>query len=90
MIWKVYLLNSILGNVNDCFLEHTTHQADIYYFDNLDKAFDTYSSYAKRLLIGDFNTETSEPRINSFIYEHELQNLVKERTCFKSVQHSEP
>ena len=65
---------------------HTPSQADIYYFDNLDKAFDTYSSYEKRLLIGDFNTETSEPRIDSFTYEHDLQNLVKEKPCFKSVE----
>ena len=64
---------------------HPPSQADIYYFDNLDKAFDTYSSYEKRLLIGDFNTETSEPRIDCFVYEHELHNLVKEKTCFKSV-----
>ena len=65
---------------------HPPSQADVYYFDNLDKAFDTYSSYEKRLLIGDFNTETSEPRIDSFIYEYDLQNLVKEKTCFKSVE----
>ena len=50
---------------------HPLTQADIYYFDNLDKAFDTYSCYEKRLLIGDFNTETSEHRIDSFVYEHE-------------------
>ena len=52
---------------------HPPSQADVYYFDNLDKAFDTYSSYEKLLL---FNTETSDPRIDSFIYEHDLQNLV--------------
>ena len=57
--------------------------ADIFYFDNLDKAFDIYSSYEKRLLIGDFNTETSVPSIDSLVYEHELHNLVKERTCFR-------
>ena len=61
---------------------HPPSEADIYYFDNLDKAFDTYSSYEKRLLIGDFNTETSESRVDSFIYEHDLQNLAKEKTCF--------
>ena len=27
MIWKVNLLNSILGNVNGYFLEHTTHHS---------------------------------------------------------------
>ena len=57
---------------------HPLSQADIYYFDNLDKTFDTYSSYEKRLLIGDFNKKISEPCIDSFIYEHDLQNLVKE------------
>ena len=65
---------------------HPPSQADIYSFGNLDKAFDTYSSYEKRLLIGDFNTEKSKPRIDSSICEHNLQNLVKERTCFKSVE----
>ena len=65
---------------------HLPSQADIYYFDNLDKAFYTYSSYEKHLFIWDFNTETSEPRIDSFIYEHDLHNLVKEKTCFKSVE----
>ena len=47
---------------------HPPSQADIYYFDNLDEAFDIYISYERRLLIGDFNTETSEPRIDSFVY----------------------
>ena len=56
------------------------------FFDNLDKTIYTYSSYEKRLLIWDFNTETFEPRIDSFIYEHDLHNLVKEKTCFKSVE----
>ena len=31
----------------------------------------------------DFNTEKSGSRIDSFIYEHELHNLVKEKTSFK-------
>ena len=62
-----------------------TYQADIYYCYNLEKAFDTHSSYEKLLLIGDFNTKTSEPRIDSFVYEHELHSLVKEKTCFRSV-----
>lgn len=61
-------------------------QANIYCFDNLDKALGTYSSYEKPLLIGDLNTEISEPHIDSFVYEHELHNLVKKKTCFKSVE----
>ena len=64
---------------------HPPSQADNYYFDNLDKAFSAYSSYEKRLLIGDFNTEISELRIDFFVYRHELHNLVKEKTYFKSL-----
>ena len=33
---------------------HPPSQADIHYFNDLDKALGTYSSYEKRLLIGDF------------------------------------
>ena len=58
-------------------------QANIYCFDNLDKALGTYSSYEKPLLIGDLNTETSEPHIDSFVYEHELHNLVKKKNMFQ-------
>ena len=64
---------------------HPPSQVDIYYFDNLNKTFDTYSSYEKCLLIGDFKKEISEPRIDSFVYEHELHNLVKEKPYSKSV-----
>ena len=67
---------------------HPPSQPDIYYVDNLDKAFDIYSSYEKRLLIGDFNKEKSERRMDSFICKHDLHNLVKEKICFKSVENS--
>ena len=65
---------------------HPPSQNDIYYFNQLDKAIDTYNNYDKILLIGDFNAETTEPCLESFLYEHDLQNLVKENTCFKSVE----
>ena len=54
-------------------------RGDNYYFENQDKAFSTCSTYEKRLLIGDFNTEISELCINFFVYERELRNLVKEK-----------
>ena len=38
------------------------------------------------MLVGDFNTEISGKRIESFLYMHELWNLVKEKTCFKNMQ----
>ena len=65
---------------------HPSSQSDEYFFNNLDKAIDTYSRYDKVLLVGDFNTEISEQRIESFLYTHELCNLIKEKTCFKNMQ----
>ena len=53
---------------------------------NLDKVFDTYSKHDKVLLIGDFNIEVSEQRVESFLYMHEFCNLVKEKTYFKNMQ----
>ena len=50
---------------------HPPSQNDIYYFNQLDKAIDTYNNYEKILLIGDFNAETSEACLESFLYEHE-------------------
>ena len=58
-------------------------QSDSYYFNNLDKAFDLYSHYYKKLLVGDFNTEVSDV-LSIFFYQHDLENLVKEKTCFKN------
>ena len=49
---------------------YPTSQADICHFDNIYKAFDTYSSYGKRLLIGDLTTEISEPRIGSIFHKN--------------------
>ena len=52
--------------------------------------FGTYHHHPKQICIiyysRRFNTETSEPRIDSLIYEHDLQNLVKAKTCFKGVE----
>ena len=69
-----------------CGTYHPPSQSDEYFFNNLDKALDTYSRYDKVLLVGDFNTEISEQRIESFLFMHEPCNLVKEKTCFKNMQ----
>ena len=37
------------------------------------------------LLFGDFNSEISEVCLDSFLNQHDLKNLVEEKTCFKSV-----
>ena len=55
-----------------CGTYHPPSQSDDFFFNNIDKALDTYSRYDKVLLVGDFNTEISEQCIESFLYMHEL------------------
>ena len=62
---------------------HPPSQSDSYYFNNLDKALDLYSHYDKKLLVGDFNTKVSDV-LSIFLYQHDLENLVKDKTCFKN------
>ena len=38
------------------------------------------------MFIEHFNTEICKPRIDHFVYGHELHNLVKEKTCFKIIR----
>ena len=37
------------------------------------------------MLIGDFNAEERETCMKEFLYQYNLSNLVKEKTCFKSI-----
>ena len=62
---------------------HPPTQSDSYYCNNLDKALDLYSHYEKKLLVGDFNTEVSDVS-SIFLYQHDLENLVKDKTYFKN------
>ena len=66
---------------------HPPSQPDQYYFDNLGRALDIYNKfYDKSLLVGDFNAEETEPCLNSFLSEYNLTNIVKDKTCFKSIE----
>ena len=69
-----------------CGTYHPLSQNDEYYFNYVDKALGTYSNYEQVLLVGDFNTKITEHYIESFLYEHELSYLVKEKTFFKNMQ----
>ena len=58
------------------------------FFEQLGFALDRYSNYDKFLLAGDFNSdpETDENEtIRDFLFQHTARNLVKEKTCFKSL-----
>ena len=58
-------------------------QKDSYYFNNLDKALDLYIHYDKKLLVGDFSTEVSDNILSTILYQHVLENLVKDKICFR-------
>ena len=54
---------------------------------NISKGLDFYSSkYDNFIALGDFNAETSDPIISEFCATHNLKNLVKEPTSFKSLK----
>ena len=45
-----------------------------------------YSSYERVLLAGDFNIDMEEEILEEFLFEQNIKNLVKEKTCFKSME----
>ena len=44
-----------------------------------------YSYYDKILPTGDFNAEIHDDYLESFLYQHELRSLVKEKAYFKII-----
>ena len=65
---------------------HPPTQNNKFYFDNIGRALDFYTQkYDKILLAGDFNAEENEVILSNFMQLYDLRNLVKENTCFKSV-----
>ena len=57
-------------------------------FDKLDKALDVYSNYENILLVGDFNAQISEAYLDTFFYQHALETVNKEPTCYKDSENS--
>ena len=65
---------------------HPPSQSNDYYFKCLSRALDIYNTlYDKVCLVGDFNTEENESVISTFLDLYHLKNLVKDKTCFKSL-----
>ena len=66
---------------------HPPSQSDIFYFKNIENALDIYTQqYDKFLLVGDFNAEETETTLGNFMELYDLKILIKEKTCFKSVE----
>ena len=56
------------------------------FFEQINLALDVYSSYDKFLLAGDFNTDVGDEVLEDFLNDRNAKNLVKEKTCFKSIE----
>lgn len=66
---------------------HPPSQDDNYYFSAIGRALDIYTSkYDKIILAGDFNAEEKEKIFKNFLELYNLKSLVKDKTCFKSLQ----
>ena len=55
------------------------------FLEQMSFALDKYSSYDKTLLAGDFNMDREEEILEDFLFEQNLKNLGREKTCFKSI-----
>ena len=55
-----------------------------YFFDNIDKGLDVYSTYERVALTGDFNVEVGKKTFDTFLYHHELTSINRYPTCYKS------
>ena len=67
-----------------CGLYHSLSQKGQYFFGNTDKPLDVYSTYEKVILGGDFNSQIGGNCIDTFMYQHNLQSINKEPSCYKN------
>ena len=56
------------------------------FLEQLRFGLDKYSGYEKILVAGDLNIDNSEEIFQDFLFEQNFKNLVKEPTCYKSVE----
>ena len=68
-----YSYKSVSGTQNGCF------------YQNLSKYLDLFSKYTNLFLASDFNNEETETVLSEFLNSHDAKNMVKEKTCFKSM-----
>ena len=54
------------------------------FLEELSEIIDHFSSiYDNQIILGDFNMESSESILKTFMQSHNLLNLIKSNTCFK-------
>ena len=65
---------------------HPPNQNDYLFFRKLSNQIDFYSkTYDNFFIAGDLNCQETEPTLSEFLNMHSAQNIVKEETCFKSI-----
>ena len=52
---------------------HRPSQSDQYFFDKLGNTLDVSFNYESILLVDDFNGQTGETCLDTFLYQHELE-----------------
>ena len=66
---------------------HRPKQNDAYFFDRVSEAMDVHlTRYDKFVLAGDFNIQENEKDTSDFLDKYNAINLVKVKTCFKSIE----
>ena len=55
------------------------------FYEQMSSVIDYYSqSYKNIVLMGDLNTQLNDQNFQAFYQSHDLYNLIKNKTCFKS------
>ena len=64
-------------------------QKMVYFLSSITDLLDHYlKSYEDFIVIGDFNESETNPALDSFLDEQKCKNIIKNKTCFKSVKGS--
>ena len=65
---------------------HPLSQSEDYYFSYVSNCLDACSStYDRFLLVRNFNAEDSKETLFSFLEKHNAANIIKDKTCIKSL-----
>ena len=55
-----------------------------YFFDNIDKCLDVYSTNKRVVLASDLNAQVGEKSFDTFLYQHQLTSISRNPTCYKN------
>ena len=55
-----------------------------YFFDNIDKCLDLYSTNKRVVLASDLNAQVGEKSFDTFLYQHQLTSISRNPTCYKN------